>query len=88
MAKTTDEEKNKKSPMGLMAIFLALLLFLVQALRYFKEEGNTHPITSSLFNMTLILGLIILVIHRKEFERGKNAILKQTTLDKYFSPFK
>ena len=88
MAKTTDEEKNKKNSMDLMVIFLALLLFFIQAFRYLKEEGNTHPILSSLFSMTLILGLIILIIHKKEFEKGKNAILNQTTLDKYFNAIK
>ena len=39
MAKTINEEKDKNSSMTLMVIFLALLIFLMQAFRYFKEEG-------------------------------------------------
>ena len=81
----TAEEKNKKRTISLMAVFLALLLFCVQAFKFIKEEGNTHPIVSSLFNMIIILGLIIVIIHQKEFEKGKNSVLKQTTLDQYFN---
>ena len=88
MAKTTEEEINKKGSITFMVIFLALLIFFIQAFRFIKEEGNTHPILSSLFNMTIILGLIILIIHKNEFEKGKNAVLKQTTLDRYFNAIK
>ena len=51
----TAEEKNKKGTISLMAVFLSLLLFCVQAFKFIKEEGNTHPVVSSLFNMTVIL---------------------------------
>ena len=84
----SEEEKNKKGTISKMVIFLALLLFCFQAFKFIKEEGNTHPIVSSLFNMTVILGLIIVVIHQKEFEKGKNTVLKQTTLDQYFNAIK
>ena len=63
----TEEEKNKKGTISSTIVFLALLLFGIQAFRFIKEEGYTHPIICSLFKMTVILGLIILISTSKIF---------------------
>ena len=84
----TEEEKNKKGTISSTIVFLALLLFCIQAFRFIKEEGYTHPIISSLFKMTVIFGLIILIVHQKDFEKGKNSVLKQTRLEQYFNAIK
>ena len=42
MAKTTEEEINKKGSMALMVIFLSLLNSVIQVFRFINEEGNTH----------------------------------------------
>ena len=51
-------------------------------------EGNTYPLVDNLFNMTIILALIALIIHRKDFSEVKNTLFRQTKLDKYFNSIK
>ena len=49
-----------------MAVFFASIIFLFQAFQFINTEGNTHPLVNGLFNMTVILAIIILIIHFKE----------------------
>ena len=42
----------------------------------------------SLFNMIIILVLIIIILHNKDFSELINNYFMQTTLDKYFSSIK
>ena len=83
-----EEPKRKKDTTSLLVIFVALLFFFYNAFRFANTAGNTHPIVDSLFNMALILGLIIILIHKKDFDEAKETLLKQSTLDKYFNSFK
>ena len=86
----TEEEKNKnkKGTISSTLVFLALLLFGIQNFRFIKEEGYTHHIISSLFKMTVILGLIILIVHQKDSEKGKNSVIKLTRSEQYFNAIK
>ena len=51
-------------------------------------EGSDHPLISPLFDMILILGIIIFLIHKDDYDFTESAIkgepLKQTYIDKYF----
>ena len=71
-----------------MAFFVASIIFLFQAFRFINTECNTHPLVDSIFNMTVILDIIILIIHFKEISEAKYTLLRQTTLDKYFNAIK
>ena len=83
-----EEPKRKKNTTSLLFVFVALIFFVYHAFRFINTEGNTHPLVDSIFNMALILGLIIILIHKKEFDEAKETLLKQSTLDKYFNSFK
>ena len=83
-----EEPKRKKDTTSLLVVFVALIFFVYHAFRFINTAGNTHPLVDSIFNMALILGLIIILIHKKEFDEAKETLLKQSTLDKYFNSFK
>ena len=88
MSSKTEDKKRKNNTMVKMVVLIAEILFLHQAFKFINTEGNTHPLLSSLFNMILFLGLIMFLVHRQELEEGKNHLIKQTTLDKYFNGIK
>ena len=88
MALNPEQQKKKKNIGSLLIIFISAIIFLLQVFRFINTEGNTHPLVDSLFNMTIILALIVLIIHRKDFSEVKNNLFRQTTLDKYFDSIK
>ena len=49
-----------------MVTFVASIIFLFQAFRFINIEGNTHPLVDSIFNMTIIHALIIIIFHKKD----------------------
>ena len=68
-----------------MVVFIFSIIFLFKVFRFLNAEGNAHPLVDSLFNMTIILAIIIIIIHNKYFSEVKYTLFKQTTLDKYFN---
>ena len=88
MALNPEQQKKKKNTGSLLIVFVSAIIFLLQVFRFINTEGNTHPLVDSLFNMTIILALIALIIHRKDFSEVKNTLFRQTTLDKYFNSIK
>ena len=67
MALNPEQQKKKKNTGALLVVFISFIMFLLQVFRFINTEGNTHPLVDSLFNMTIILALIALIIHRKDF---------------------
>ena len=50
-------------------------------------EGSKHPLISPLLDMIIILGIIIFLIHKDDYDftqSGKGEHFKQTLIDKYF----
>lgn len=88
MSSKSEDKKRKNNTVVKMVVLVAIILFLYQAFQFINIEGNTHPLLSSLFNMILFLSLIVFMVHREEFKEGKNHLLKQTKLDKYFNLIK
>ena len=88
MALNPKQQKKKKNTGSFLVVFVSSIMFLLQVFRFINTEGNTHPLVDSLFNMTIILALIALIIHRKDFSEVKNTLFRQTTLDKYFNSIK
>ena len=88
MALNPEQQKKKKNIGALLVVFVSSIIFLLQVFRFINTEGNTHPLVDSLFNMTIILALIALIINRKDFSEIKNTLFRQTTLDKYFDSIK
>ena len=70
----TEQPKKKKNTGALMAVFVASIIFLFQAFGFINTEGNTHPLVDSIFNMTVILAMIILIIHIKEISEAKDTL--------------
>ena len=61
---------------------IVIILFLSNVIKFMLTEGANLPITSLLFNMILLLGFLILLIHEKDPN------WKQMKLDKYLKKFK
>ena len=64
------------------------ILFCYKIFKFSSMEGSDHPLISPLFDMILILGIIIFLIHKDDYDFTESAIkgepLKQTYIDKYF----
>ena len=88
MGLNPEQQKKKKKYWFTTDVFVSAIIFLLQVFRFINTEGNTHPLVDSLFNMTIILALIALIINRKDFSEIKNTLFRQTTLDKYFDSIK
>ena len=88
MSLNPEQQKKKKNTGALLVVFVSSIMFLLQVFRFINTEGNTHPLVDNLFNMTIILSLIALIIHRKDVSEVKNTLFRQTTLDKYFNSIK
>ena len=88
MALNPEQQKKKKNTGSILIVFVSAIIFLLQVFRFINTEGNTHPLVDSLFNMTIILALIALIIHRKDFSEVKYTLFRQTTLDKYYNSIK
>lgn len=72
----------------LLVIILLGILFCYKIFKFSNLEGSDHPLISPLFDMILILGIIIFLIHKDDYDFTESAIkgepLKQTYIDKYF----
>ena len=88
MALNPEQQKKKKITGSILIVFVSAIIFLLQVFRFINTEGNTHPFLDSILDMTIILALIVLIIHRKDFSEVKNTLFRQTTLDKYFDSIK
>ena len=67
------EESKKEISIKIFAkdIFIALLfiLFIYNAYRFISTPGSEIPLLSILFNMTIYLGIIIFLLHRKKIQK-------------------
>ena len=78
-------EEDKIKDKGKNWIFFVLFTLLLSYMyRFLITEGNDHPLVDMLFKMILILSILVLFLHKKEIEEGKNDVMKQTNLFKYF----
>ena len=78
------EEDAIKSKGKNWIIFMLFTLFLSYMYRFLITEGNDHPLVNMLFKMILILSILVFFFHKSEIEEGKNEVMKQTSLLKYF----
>ena len=78
------EEDAIKSKGKNWIIFMLFTLFLSYMYRFLITEGNDHPLVDMLFKMILILSILVFFFHKSEIEEGKNEVMKQTSLLKYF----
>ena len=78
-------EEDKIKDKGKNWIFFVLFTLLLSYMyRFLITEGNDHPLVDMLFKMILILSILVFFLHKKEIEEGKNDVMKQTNLFKYF----
>ena len=88
MVLNPEQQKKKKNTDALMVVFITSIIFLFQVFRFINTEGNTHPLLDIIFNMAIILALIIIIFQKNDFSEVKDALFRQTTLDKYFNSIK
>ena len=81
MSGEEDEIKDKGKNWNFFVLFTLLLSYMY---RFLITEGNDHPLVDMLFKMILILSILVFFLHKKEIEEGKNDVMKQTNLFKYF----
>jgi hypothetical protein len=72
-----DNEKN-------WIVFILFTLFLSYMYRFLISDGYDHPLVNMLFKMILILSILVFFLHKTQIEEGKNEVMKQTNLFKYF----
>ncbi len=65
-------------------VFVLFSLFFSYVYRFFITDGNDHPLVDILFKMILILSILVFFLHKTQIEEGKNEVMKQTNLFKYF----
>ena len=65
-------------------VFVLFTVFLSYMYRFLIADGNDHPLLDILFKMILILSILVFFLHKTEIEEGKNDVMKQTNLFKYF----
>ena len=65
-------------------VFVLFSLFFSYVYRFFITDGNDHPLVDMLFKMILILSILVFFLHKTQIEEGKNEVMKQTNLFKYF----
>ena len=78
------EEDAIKSKGKNWIVFMLFTLFLSYMYRFLITEGNDHPLVYMLFKMILILSILVFFLHKTQIEEGKNEVMKQTNLFKYF----
>ena len=66
-------------------VFVLFTVFLSYMYRFLITDGNDHPLVDMLFKMILILSILVFFLHKTEIEEGKNEVMKQTNLFKYFN---
>ena len=64
--------------------FALFTLFLSYMYRFLISDGYDHPLVNMLFKMILILSILVFFLHKTQIEEGKNEVMKQTNLFKYF----
>ena len=67
MALNPEQQKKKKNTGALMVVFVTSIIFLFQVFSFLNNERNTHPLLDSIFNMTIILALIIIIFRNQDF---------------------
>ena len=65
-------------------VFVLFSLFLSYVYRFLITDENDHPLVDMLFKMILILSILVFFLHKTQIEEGKNEVMKQTNLFKYF----
>ena len=65
-------------------VFILFSLFFSCVYRFLITDGNNHPLVDMLFKMILILSILVFFLHKTQIEEGKNEVMKQTNLFKYF----
>ena len=53
--------------------------------RFRIAKGNENPLLDILFKIILILSVLVFFLHKSEIGEGKNEVMKQTNLFKYFN---
>ena len=61
------------------AILILIIFFIINGFKFLNSEGSERPLPTSLFNMVLYLGLIVVLLHNTTIEKELNY-----KLDKYF----
>ena len=65
-------------------VFVLFSLFFSYVYRFLITDRNDHPLVDMLFKMILILSILVFFLHKTQIEEGKNEVMKQTNLFKYF----
>ena len=66
-------------------VFVLFTVFLSYMYRFLIADGKDHPLLDILFKMILILSILVFFLHKTEIEEGKNDVMEQTNLFKYFN---
>ena len=59
-------EESKKFSGKRCLVVVTFILFIINTFKFINDPASEVPILSILFNMTLYLGIIIFILHKKE----------------------
>ncbi len=43
-------------------------MFIYNVFKFINTEGSEHPLVSSLFNMIIFIGILVIIFHRNEID--------------------
>ena len=73
-------EESKKFSGKRCLVVVTFILFIINTFKFINDPASEVPILSILFNMTLYLGIIIFILHKKEVSLNECINLQ---IDKY-----
>ena len=78
-----ENQKERNIKINLIGLIL-IILFLYNEYNFLNTEVSEQPLLGLLFNMIIFLAALVFLYHKKEIEEGKNELIRQTSLEKYF----
>ena len=62
------ETKSRKIITNHKIIITLIIMFIYNAFKFINTEGSEHPLVSSLFNMIIFIGILVIIFHRNEID--------------------
>ena len=62
------ETKRRKIITNHKIIITLIIMFIYNAFKFINDEGSEHPLVSSLFNMIIFIGILVIIFHRNEID--------------------
>ena len=62
------ETKRRKIITNHKIIITLIIMFIYNVFKFINTEGSEHLLVSSLFNMIIFIGILVIIFHRNEID--------------------